>query len=284
MAPDTFRRVLDEVAAAGAERIILSGGGEPFMHPQVLDFIAAVKLRGLVLTVISNGTLCDFPALAGLGVDQMLLNLSSASPATYAAYHPNQDGGTFTRLVEGVRTVRGRIGINLVQVINTLNAHELAAMVDLAADTGARCSFKLGDTPAGTQAWALDEPRRQALLDHAIPLATERASRLGVRHNLDAFASQLAAAGPDAEAPPCFAGYLYSRVFVDGRVFFCCEHIEVGRIGDAPFDAIWTAPPYQAVRDRLHAGQGYPGCARCGKHDMNYAAARQLARLQAEKP
>jgi MoaA/NifB/PqqE/SkfB family radical SAM enzyme len=82
--------------------------------------------------------------------------------------------------------------------------------------------------------------------------------------------------------PPCFAGYLYSRVFVDGRVFFCCEHIEVGHVDQAPFGEIWTSPAYDAVRRRLHLGEAYPGCARCGKHDMNFTAARQLARLQSD--
>ena len=36
-----FQRVLGEIAGAGVERIILSGGGEPFMHPRIHDFIAA---------------------------------------------------------------------------------------------------------------------------------------------------------------------------------------------------------------------------------------------------
>ncbi len=282
----TFHRVLAEVAATDAERIIISGGGEPFMHPQIHEFIAAVKARGLALTIISNGTLCDFGRLAELGVDQMLINMSSASAETYVAYHPNQSEDTFDQLIQGIASVRGRIAINLVQVINALNAHELVAMVELAARLGARGSFKLGDTPPGTAVCALDEAQRQALLEVTAHAARERARHLGVRHNLDAFAGQLAQTGATASAtppPPCFAGYLYSRVFVDGRVFFCCEHIEVGHIDDAGFGAIWQSEAYEAVRRRLHQGRGYPGCARCGKHDMNFTAARQYARLQAEQ-
>jgi len=282
----TFVRVLGEVAASGAERIIISGGGEPFMHPQIHEFIAAAKARGLVLTIISNGTLCDFERLAEQGVDQMLINMSSASTESYLAYHPNQGEDAFERLIAGVASVRGRIGINLVQVINALNAHEIVAMVELAARMGARASFKLGDTPPGTEVCALDGAQKRALLDIAMPAATERARRLQVRHNLDAFAEQLARTiGPqvDATPPTCFAGYLYSRVFVDGRVFFCCEHIEVGHIEHANFGQIWSAEPYEAVRRRLDEGRRYPGCARCGKYDMNFTAARQYARLQAQE-
>ena len=288
----TFHRVLGEVAATGVERIILSGGGEPFMHPRIYEFIAAVKARGLVLTVISNGTLCDFPRLADLGVDQMLVNTSAASAATYVAYHPNQEEATFEQLVEGVAGVSGRIGINLVQVINALNAHELEAMVELSARVGARASIKLGDTPPGTEALALTETQRRVLLDTSVPAAHAAADLLGVKHNIDAFVDQLASTTskkidtapplgrPKASTTPCFAGYLYSRFFVDGRVFFCCEHIEVGHVENHDFATIWSSPDYDAVRRRLHEGRGYPGCARCGKHDMNFTAARQLARLQ----
>lgn len=277
-----FTRVLGEVATTGAERIILSGGGEPFMHPGIYDFIAAVKARGLTLTVISNGTLCDFVHLADLGVDQMLINTSSASAETYVAYHPNQEEDSFDRLIAGVAGIAGRIAINLVQVINALNVHELVAMIELAARVGARTSFKLGDTPPGTESLALDGMQRRNLLEEVIPQASSRANMLGVKHNLAAFAGQLGQHAKGIAPPPCFAGYLYSRVFVDSRVFFCCEHIEVGHIDRNPFDVIWASPEYAAVRQRLYEGRAYPGCARCGKHDMNFAAAQQLARLLAE--
>lgn len=280
MAAAVFARVLDEVAAVGAERIILSGGGEPFVHPRIHDFIAAVKARGLALTVISNGTLCDFARLADLQVDQMLINMSSATAPTYVAYHPNQPEATFHQLTGGLASVRGRMAINLVQVINTLNAHELVDMVDLASRLGTRVSFKLGDTPLGTQSLALATAQRHQLRDVLIPTAVERARALGVKHNLQAFADQLGQHIGQTQPPACFAGYLYSRVYVDGRVFFCCEHIEVGQLSEeASFADIWASPGYDAVRQRLHQCQPYPGCARCGKHDMNFTAAGQLTRL-----
>ncbi|MBK8400843.1 MAG: radical SAM protein [Propionivibrio sp.] len=279
--PLRFVRIVDEVAATGTERIILSGGGEPFTHPAIWDFIGHVKARGLHLTLISNGTLIDFDRLAVLAPEQILLNLAAASADTYVAYHPNQPPATFARLLAGVNRLRGITAVNFVLVINAVNAGELVAMVELAAAHGARCSFKLGDQPPGTESYALDAASRAALLTEGIPEAMKRAGELAVRHNLDAFASQLAGAGP-GKAIPCFAGYLYSRVFVDGRVFFCCEHIEAGHIDESDFATIWQSPPYRALRERLRAGRSFPGCARCGKHDMNFAAAQALTALDAQ--
>lgn len=281
MALATFLRVVDEVAATGAERIIISGGGEPFAHPDIDRMIAAVKQRGLGLTVITNGTLCDFAQLADAGVDQLLVNVSSADREGYVAYHPNQAADTFDQLMAGIASVSTgtrRIAINLVQVINALNALQVVGMIRLAHDVGARVSFKLGDTPPGTESCAMDDAQRRVLRDTLLPEARRTAGELGVKHNIDAFAAQLA--GKRDEPAPCFAGYLYSRVHVDGRVFFCCEHIDVGHIDEAAFGDLWSAERYAATRERLHAGRGYPGCARCGKHDMNFTAARQLAALQ----
>ena len=282
MAPSVFFRILDEIASCSVDRIILSGAGEPFTHPDIDAFICAVKSRGLSLTVITNGTLCDFSRLAELAVDQLLINTSSACAATYTTYHPNQTAETFEALIAGVTSLAGSVAVNLVQVINALNAGELTAMIELASRTHSRASFKLGDTPPGTECCRLSDAEIKTLLERDIPEAIARAKILGVKHNLPAFALQLASSNPERASLPCFAGYLYSRIYVDGRVFFCCEHIEVGRIEEADFQTLWNGTAYNAVRQSLHEGHRFPGCARCGKHDMNYVAARQLAALSAE--
>lgn len=284
MEPALFHRLVDEVDLAGAERVIISGGGEPFSHPAIYDFIADVKARSLALTLISNGTLCDYGRLrAGEGgkrPDQMLINLAAASRDTYHAYHPNQPAETFDTLIDNLRGIAGLIRLNLVQVINRLNYAELPQMVDLAAGIGARSSFKLGDTPPGTEPLALGENEKRELLGCLIPEARRRAKARRSKHNLDAFAGQLGGPGGERFAGTCFAGYLYSRIHVDGRVLFCCEHIDVGHVEEADFATIWASPNYQAVRERLHRGHYYPGCQRCGKYDMNHDAAQALAAWQ----
>lgn len=278
--PQLFHRVLAEVAAAGVERIVLSGGGEPFTHPEMESFVEAVKHRGLRLTVITNGTLCRFERLAELGVDQVLLNVAAGSPETYVAYHPNQPKETFMKLLDGCQLLRGRTAVNLVQVVNGLTAHEVVRMVEVAASVGARVSFKVGDLPAGTRQFALTSTQRQWLLDDGVPSARKAAKRLEVRHNLDAFERQLK--GTPAEQPPCFAGYLYSRISVDGRVFFCCAHLDAGHVAEGPFDEVWRSPKYQAIRETLHRGGSFAACQRCGKHDMNVSAQAELEALLSE--
>lgn len=280
--PALFTRVLAEVAATGVERLVLSGGGEPFSHPQLPDFLRQVKARGLRVTLITNGTLADFALLRELRVDQVLLNTASASPRTYAAYHPNQPPETFERLLAGVELLRGVTQVNLVQVINGLNAHELVAMVELAHRLGARASFKVGDVPAGTERFALTPLQRAWLLETGLPAARRRVKELGgVRQNLAAFEQQLRGQR-EGPLPRCFAGFLYTRISVEGRVFFCCAPIEAGHVDEGPFEQVWRSPRYQALRERVRRNELFPACARCGKHDMNFAAEQELSALHEE--
>ena len=237
--------------------------------------------------MISRGEIdvvrADLPAGAWAEIPfdgELLLNVASGSPETYVAYHPNQPKETFHRLVDGCRRLRGVTAVNMVQVINGLTAHEVVAMVELAASVGARVSFKVGDLPKGTQHFALTAAQKAGLLDEGLPAARKKAKHLGVRHNLDAFERQLR--GVKEEQPPCFAGYLYSRIAVDGRVFFCCAHIDAGHVSEGPFAEVWKSPRYDAIRQTLHRGGSFAACQRCGKHDMNVAAERELEALLAE--
>lgn len=85
----------------------------------------------------------------------------------------------------------------------------------------------------------------------------------------------------DLPAVPCCAGYLDSRIALDGRVFFCCAPIEVGDLEHQDFAEVWSGPRYDAVRARLHRGELFPACARCGKYDLNYSAHRAAQSMTA---
>jgi MoaA/NifB/PqqE/SkfB family radical SAM enzyme len=277
---DLFLALARDLERMGVTRVILSGGGEPFFHPRIYDVLAELGRRRLHTTIITNGTVVDWDRTADLGVRRLLVNTSAASAASYVAFHPNQDEATWHRLLEGVRKVSGRIHVNQVQVVCATNWHEVPEMIDLAAAVGAaRVSYKLANLAHGTEVVAVTEAGRERLLAELVPEAERRAQALGVRHNLEVLRSQLS--GEDATTFPieeigCHAGFFYSRVYVDGRVFYCCEHIETGRLGEAPFREVWRSARYDRLRARLAAGGYFPGCYRCGKYELNYEVHRQL--------
>jgi MoaA/NifB/PqqE/SkfB family radical SAM enzyme len=287
---ELFARLVEDLAAMGVEQVLLSGSGEPFFHPRVYDMLALLKGRGLEASAITNGTVVDWDRLLALGVRRLLVNTSAASAASYVAFHPSQNAATWKKLRDGIAKVASRIQVHLVQVICATNWHEVPAMIDLAREDGAaRVSFKLANLDGGTEAVAVSDAQRHRLLAELLPEAETRARRLGVSHNLDVLRSQLsgtAATRFPIEEVGCHVGHFYSRIYVDGRVFFCCEHIEVGRLDQAPFQEIWRSPRYDWMRERLAAPSYFPGCQRCGKYELNFrvhAAMRALGRSPARK-
>ncbi len=70
-----YKRVIaliDELCRMGTRHIYYAGGGEPFMHPQIMEIIRHTKRRGLECYVNTNFTLIDkkrAKKLAAEGVD-----------------------------------------------------------------------------------------------------------------------------------------------------------------------------------------------------------------------
>lgn len=275
-------RLLEDLDDLGGLRsVILSGMGEPFLHPGIYDLIAAVKRRPLHLTVITNLLLADVRRVLDLGVDQLLVGVHAASRETFEAFHPSFSGGEWETLLDKLRRFRdaGR-RFKQVQVICSVNAHEVPEMVALAAEMNAAAvTFKLASLEGGTESVGLDEPARRRLLEEGVPRARDAAARLGVATNLGVLRRQLASPGDETTPvgePGCFMGFAYARVTVDGDVLYCCDRtIRVGSLaGGTRFADLWRGAAWQALRDRIRAGESFPGCSQCGKYNQNVALGR----------
>ena len=283
---DDVEQLLDDLAALGGLRsVILSGMGEPFVHPEIYEICESVKRRGLHLTVITNLVLADPERVLSIGVDQLLIGIQAASPESYRAFHPSARDGEWDRLLKHL-AVFAEAGKRFrhVQVICGTNAHELPAMVRLAARYAADgVTFKLASLKGGTERIAVTAEQRAILAERGLARAREEAERLGVATNLDVFERQLSAGGA-ATAPiqttGCFAGYAYSRVTVNGDVLYCCDtDVKVGSLsGGTRFSTLWHGPAWQALRERLRSGSYFEGCSRCGKYAWNVALGRAFER------
>lgn len=270
---------LDELG--GLRNVILSGMGEPFLHPGVWEVVAAVKRRPLHLTIITNLLLADPSRVLDSGIDQLLVGVHAASKEAYEAFHPSCRNGEWDLLLAKLRLFRdaGR-RFKQVHVVCSVNARELPEMVALAAETNAGAvTFKRASLKGGTERCGLDEAARRALLEEGLPRAREAAARLGVATNLEVLERQLASPGEETTPigdPGCFMGYAYARVTVDREVLYCCDpSIRVGSLADGSrFSDLWRGAAWQELRDRLRAGESFPGCAQCGKYNQNVALAR----------
>ncbi len=290
--PDTLDGLLDDAASLGGLRsVILSGMGEPLTHPEIGRMIAAVKARGVRLTLISN-LLAPFAAdpkkLAALGVDEVLASVHAGTESGFRAVHPSFGPGAWDELARRLRVLADSgVACKHVHAICAPNADELVAMAERGIELGAAAlSFKLASLANGTEACRIDDDQRARLRERLVPDAGALAERYGLRTNLDLFARQLDAADvdePEVTAPigkvGCFVGYVYARVAVDGTVYFCCNtEIPVGTLaaGGARFSELWGSARWNGARERLRSGDYFPGCTRCGKFAQNAKLARRF--------
>jgi len=239
------------------------------------------RARGWHVTLITNLMAGDPDALAATGVDRVLAGIHGATPETWAAFHPGWEEEGFHDLCRRLR-VLGRAGVETrhVHVIAAPNAGEIAGMVRFGAVFQAdRVNLKLASLGRGTEAIALSREALEDLGERAIPEARALAAHLGVRTTLDTFARQVDAAleAPGTTTPmarePCRMGQVYARVTADREVLFCCDpEVRVGALAPGTsFGDLWSGPAWRALRERVAAGERFPGCATCGKFEQNLA-------------
>ena len=276
----TFDALLEDLDALGSvQAIILSGMGDPLVHPDIYAIIGRVKQRGWHLTVMTNLIAAEIDQLADAGVDQFLVGVHGATPRAYSAFHPGWDEREFNTLCSHLRRLGATPAkVRHVQVINRDTAPELVDMVRFGATFRAeRVNFKLASLANGTEACRITDEQRRWLADEAVPRARSLAAELSVATNLDLFVRQLAADDDDNENATvpidevgCFMGYVYTRITAELDVLYCCNtEVRVGSLAEARFAELWAGETWQALRDRMRRGDYFAGCARCGKFEQN---------------
>jgi len=281
-----FEELVTDLAALGSVKaMILSGMGDPLVHPDIYAMIERVKREGWHLTVMTNLIAADIARLARARVDQFLIGVHGATPAAYAAFHPGWDEREFNVLCAHLRALATTESkVRHVQVIDRNTAPELVDMVRFGARFRAdRINFKLASLAAGTEATRITPEQRRQLAEVAVPRARALADELTVATNLDLFEAQLAAADDDESATVpiadvgCFQGYVYTRITASLDVLYCCNtEVKVGSLADARFAELWRGAAWQALRDRLRRGDYLAGCERCGKFEQNVAWSKRV--------
>jgi len=274
---DALLATVSNAASLGRlSNVIVSGMGDPLTHPRVFELLSGLKAMKLNVTLITNLLAPGAGQLAATTVDTLLIGIHAADADGYQAFHPASPAGSWDRLMERLAARRSAgCRDRHVQVICSLNANNLVSMIELAAEYHAgRVNFKLASLGRGTEAVRVTDTQRKQLLSTDIFSAIDRASTLGVAHNLETFRTQVEAGGA-ATAPisdvGCHMGDLYARIAVDGTVYYCCNtETAIGRIGSGVhFSDLWLSSAWNAMRARLARGEFFPGCVRCGKFEQN---------------
>lgn len=275
--PGLFRKLLDDCASLGVGDINLAGYGEPLMHPDAGELLGEIHAKGMKASIVTNGTLLTrYPLTAAL-LSGATVSIQAGSEAVYNRMHPNDSRGNWGRVIEGMEMLRGAgVPITIAFVLCSENYTDIGSAIELAG----RFSASLAIQPIRpfirkTRGEAeFDEEMKYMLrldgeqleeLRKDYPALVRLAGSRGVAvYGLDDFV-ELAGKGPaggpggrvsdPAEAfyrdHPCYTGWFFSRVLMDGTVTPCCQcvgRITLGSIEDGSFADIWNGQDYVEFR------------------------------------
>ena len=264
---DVFCGLVDDLQALGSrEDILLSGKGEPLLHPRCLDMVAYIKNKAMGVTLFSNGLLVREAAREALvehGADLLYVSLSSASGSVYEAVHPGHEPSELDEVRDNIaaltRLKKQRSAqlprVMMVDVLCNLNAHEALDFYEQARDLGAEhVRFQLIHVQDYNKELML-RPEQIGPLREAIAEAHRRAAAGGpdIVDNID-YQLQTLDEGSgkwgDARTPEegCYVGWTFSRSWTNGDISFCCSPKVIDNLKERRFKDIWTGPEYESFR------------------------------------
>ncbi len=275
---ETAINLIDELADLGTRDIYFTGGGEPFMHPRILDIMRHVKQRGMRLGMSTNFTLVTkekAEELVDIGIDHMNLSMWAATPEMYVIQHPSKNEDTFRRMSESIdyiyklkkKTLFRRPKLGMYNVINASNCMEVTDMLEFAFKHKMDdISYVPVDTiPDGTDKIQLKQKHRDILKEQVVELAAKaREFKKKYKHsvtftNLDVFTQRITSEGVEqsnydtellSTLPSCYAGWSFARVLANGDVNSCLKSfkIPIGNIKKDSFTDIWFGEKQKEFR------------------------------------
>ena len=156
----------------GCEDILICGGGEPFLHPQIMDMISHVKKNNFYCQVTTNfsNSITDerIDELIKLQTNQLIINTSAGTEETYCNTRKVKKSA-WDKLLHNLNYISNRkkevdsVNPEVITkfILTRTNVHEISEMIDLAiktkADTITFKRFLVNDVYSGKNLTVTDE-------------------------------------------------------------------------------------------------------------------------------
>lgn len=251
MEAELFDRVLAECAANGVKKLhILSGQGEPLLHPQVFEMLEKAVAQGLEVGIVTNGTpltpeRCE--RLAGLGLAYIQFSFAGWDKESYESTYV---GAKFERVIENLRR-----------------------MSDLTR--GSKTNFMIKAVCSGDNWTEVRDRTRAFLAAHGVDrVFTVIANNFGGNVQHGTFYEQHGVWSLKAlthqRRMPCRVFLKAVGVFCDGTVTACgCydsnAELKIGHILEQPLAEIRKTAEFRHILDAFRDGDltGIPMCGKC---------------------
>lgn len=269
-----FKDFIDDlVKLKSNEDVLLTGGGEPLMHPQILDMIAYLRQSQIYTILFTNGLLLKkrtVQQLVDLGLNKIYWSIHSASSSTWIMQHPGANPSTFDMVIDQMkflveyrdsRQLQNPV-IVLVNAISAVNSHEVMDLVDLAIELKVdHLRLQIVHKHNEQTNHLLLTKFQLIRLSKQLPTIEKKLKNNNILL-LDNISFQVATLIENMDKKEvinhdwsynkynqtgCFVGYLFTRTWVDGTMSYCCHDRVVDNLENG-FEKVWNSDDYNHYR------------------------------------
>jgi len=281
------KRLIGQIAEAGAHLIILDGG-EPLMRSDIFELVQYSRSVGLTTVMGTNGTLITAQVAAKLaeaGVQALAISLDGADAETHDAFRGVE--GAWEQTLEGIENARmAGIPFQIAPTLRHGSWEQWTAIADRAKEWGAVAVEVFDYIPVGrgqdNPEFEMTVEERRAFVREYI--ARQRKDEMVYRCvAMPQLWVEIEKSVPEDEVLTrfvrscCAAGTRYCCVLYDGTVYPCMVLQEkAGDVREQSFVDIWRdAQVFRVLRDR----DGLEG--KCGRCDYRYVCGGARCRVYA---
>jgi MoaA/NifB/PqqE/SkfB family radical SAM enzyme len=233
---DLFEKLAQDFTDLQVDTIHLSGEGDPTLHPRFYDILRFLE-DSFTVRIFSNATFPIERSRDILRADYIVINLGAADRKSYRDLVGRD---YFIKVIKNIRELaRLRPVFNpdfkmeVVFIENSLNKENMSKTEDLVRKLGVD------------------------LVQRKVVETSEHNRYLSDRHEKTE---------PAGEWPPCYHGWFYSTIRMNGDVNVCCftRRLKIGNIYTTPFKAIWESDGYSRARaSALSGGEPFRNFQEC---------------------
>ncbi len=263
-------RTIKEASEIGFKDVLFSGLGEPFTHPDMMDFIRESAKRGMGVVIQTNLSLADPIKLAEALEDVkeksvICVNVGASNPRTYKEIHLNVDKNDFYDILNKMKfLLKCHIGVRMVYVVIKPNYQEIEKVIKMNKRIDSFLHLELADfVPGkGVEDIILDRKDREELYKK---LAYLDGKDKETNSNISDFLAQVKYRGIGMpKLKRCLIGYNFCATSEIGQVYYCfngkTKKFFMGDLNQFSLKEIWFSRKYNIMRKKLEGGEFLREC------------------------
>jgi len=240
-------------------------GGEPLLHPELMEIVGDLVRAGIFVQLSTNGLLLDerrARALIDAGITRITVSLDSLDPETYRRFRGVDALSVVRKNLE--RLVKLSRDAALVETNSLLGEHNLEEvprlveqLLDSGVDYASVSSIEYMSRIIHEQDKLHLFPRDLGRLDEVVDQVVEIKHRTGRVNNSVPFLLGLKRyyRAPRTLVYPCYAAWLRMEILPDGGMGLCGPMGTLATLRDQDLRAFWYGPQVAAERRRIARGQ-----------------------------